>query len=541
MPRRTLLLLGLLISLLLPGVARAQTRVVTIGDSWSGFIANGAPGSIANSGTGNSVQLMLDIFHPGSSVYNGSFYGGTAAQHAADLATITANINAAGPDVDVVWLSSGGNDLLLGALGGGYSRLNTPAQNAAVYSAMANNVQTVVNHILSIRPDIQIVIAGYDYINVWDGPDSSLNPLRLNLGLIKSGNTGVDLLQNADLNQAFKDAGALTKAIADSNRRVHYIDNFGINNTTAGYSGYFGSVPATSYPPEAYPFAPTPTSRLVDPIHLNTTGYNVLALNAEQNFFNTAFLPAELQTTASTLEFGPQRIGTTSELTVTASNAGPNFTKVKDLSFGAAAGEFSGIAAAFNPLFKDPSLGSDTASNHYSYSPTTRGNASLNVALTSDSGSPGLLLTGTGVGPEFDASASLLDFGPIAGLLPLEVANVSLDFDGGNQSLTNLTLLSAEIVGPDAELFSLVGFTPGTVLSKGQLANLLVEFAGAASGIKTATLIVHTDEGAAFGQSGASFQIALMAVVPEPATLLLLAGALPLLMRSAIRARRKSR
>jgi lysophospholipase L1-like esterase len=503
-------------------LAHAQTRVVTIGDSWAGYVANGAPGSSANSGTGNSVQLMLDIFHPGTSVYNGSFYGGTAAQHAADLNSITAKINAAGPDVDVVWLSSGGNDLLLGGLGGGYSRLNTPAQNAAVYNAMAANLQTVVNHILSIRPDIQIVIPGYDYINVWDGPDSSLNPLRLNLGLIKSGNTGIDLLQNADLNQAFKDSAALTKAIADGSRRVHYINNFGINNTTAGYNGYFGTAPAQSYPPEAYPFAPTPTSRMVDPIHLNTTGYNVLALNAEANFFNTAFLSASLATSASTLDFGLQRVGTTANLSVTASNAGPVFTKVKNLTFGAATGEFGGAAAASNPLFNDPTLGSDTASNTYSYTPTDRGSDLQYVVLTSDSGSPGLTLQGQGVGPQFEASVSLLDFGSAAGSLPLEIANASTDANGGNQNLTNLTLLSAEIVGPDAALFSLSGFLPGMVLSKGQLANLLVEFAGGSAGTKSATLVLQTDEGAALGALGATFTITLMATVPEPSSLLLM-------------------
>ncbi len=468
--------------LLFGSAADAQTRVVTIGDSWAGFVANGAPGSAADSGTGNSVQAMLDIFHPGINVYNGSFYGGTAAQHAANLAQITANINAAGPDVDVVWLSSGGNDLLLGQLGGGYSRLNTPAQNAAVYAAMQANVQTVVNGILAIRPDIQVVIAGYDYLNVWDGPDQmALNNVRLNLGLIKSGNTAVDLVQNADLNQAFKDAGALKQSIADNSSRVHYVSDFGLNNTTAGYSGYFGSVPAGPYPPELYPAAPTPTSRMGngDPIHLNTTGYNALALNMEANFFDTAFLPATLAVDASTLNFGLTRVGTTASQSITASNAGPNFTKVEGLTFGAASGEFDGASEAFNPLFQDPTLGSDTASKTYHFSPTSRGQADQNVSLTSDSGSPGLALTGVGVGPEFDASAATLDFGTTPlGSLALDVANISIDLNAGNFDLTNLTLLLATITGPDNALFMLSGFTPGMVLGQGGLANFSVDYLG---------------------------------------------------------------
>jgi len=504
--------------------ARAQTRVVTIGDSWAGYVANGAPGSIANSGTGNSVQLMLNTFHPGATAYNGSFYGGTAAQHAASLAQITANINAAGPDVDMVWLSSGGNDLLAGQLGGGYSRLNTPAQNAAVYAAMQSNVNTVVNHILAIRPDIQVVVAGYDYINVWDGSNqSALNNVRLNLGLIKSGNTGVDLVQNADLNQAFKDAGALTKSIADNSRRVHYVDSFGLNNSTAGYSGYFGSVPAGPYPPELYPAAPTPTSRLSsnDPIHLNTTGYNALALNMEANFFSTAFLPAQLALSDSELDFGAVRLGTSASQSVTASNTGPNFTKVQDLSFGAASGPFSGAAQSFNPLFQDPTLGSDTATNAYGFAPTARGEFDQTVSLTSDSGSPGLALTGMGVGPEFEASLAAIDFGTAsADSLTIDISNVSLDANGGNLSLTNLTLLSAAITGPDGALFTLSGFTPGTVLGQGDSLTLSLDYLAAGpAGLKDAMLVLLTDQGAALGAAGESFGIPLAAmVVPEPGT-----------------------
>ena len=161
--------------------------------------ANGAPGSIANSGTGNSIQSVLDWAGTGISVYNGGFYGGTAAQHAASLQQITDILNA-NPDCDIVYLSSGGNDFLLGQAGGGYVNTAPQEQKNALYESVRANVQTVVDHILNLRPNIQIAIASYDYINMWEvASGSAADVLRANLGL---GKTGVPLLDIQQIGRA---------------------------------------------------------------------------------------------------------------------------------------------------------------------------------------------------------------------------------------------------------------------------------------------------------------------------------------------------
>ncbi len=467
----------------------------------------------------------MDTFQPGVPVYNESFGGGTAAQMVDQLYTaggVIDRINAH-PDADVVWLSAGGNDMLLGYAGGGFYVNN--ANNAAVYAAIQTNVQTIVNAILADRSDLQVVIMGYDYLNIWDQVSgSSGDTIRANLGVIKSGNVIVDALQNQSVNDGFKAAEQGKIAIADASRRVAEVYNFGLNNTYGGYNGYFGNFPAGStYPDELYPALPTPPNRMDpgDPIHLNDLGYTTLALHAEQDFLLSAFSAASLGLETGTLAFGDQRIGTSSSLDVAGSNTGPNFTKVKDLYFPAASGDFSGGDASFNPLFQDPALGSDTATVSYAFAPTAHGAANQTITVTSDSGSPDVLLSGHGVGPEY-SSASALTFGTLAtgtnDSTSLTVANATPDGNLGN--LTNLSLLSYAITGPDAARFSLTGFNPNTVIAAGGTHDLTVQFdaTGAVSGNYSAVLTFTTDQGASFGSAGEQFSITLGAGVLTPPT-----------------------
>ncbi len=503
---------------LLSSVSWAAERIVTIGDSWAYLVASYG-----------SVQLMLDTFFSGQgyTVANESFGGGTAANHAALLDQITTKINAH-PTADVVWLSSGGNDIMLGqAAGGWYLGM---ANEQALFNTVGANVQTVVNHILSLRSDLQIVIIGYDYPNVWDFDTKNGGTgqvIRANLGLGLSGSGWItqppypptfEIAQQQAVNAAIRAVEDRKTTIAANSRRVHYVNDLGVNNYVVGYGSFFGTWPAGNW----YNDLPMTKSRLgasgTDGIHLNTDGYNLIALQAYNNFFASAFQPAVLSLSSTTLNFGNVRVGTSASGSVTATNTGPNFTKIKSLAFAAASGEFSGATQSFSPLFKDPTLGSDSAQASYSYTPTGRGQDSTSLSVTSNSGSASLLLTGKGVGPVFSSSASSLGFGQVTSggslSLPLSITNATDDAELG--SLTQLTLASAEITGTDAGAFSLSGFTAGTILNKGQQANLTVQFsASGAPGARSATLVFHTDQGAGAGGAGQTFNIGLSAQVTQ--------------------------
>lgn len=500
------------------------TQIVTIGDSWASFIANGAPGTIVDPGlipNSNVFQQVLNLHGTGAQVYNGGFYGGTAAQMTGQLAQITSIINAAGPDADIVYLSAGGNDFLLGLAGGGWYQQKPAGEVQALFDTVGNNVQTIVNHILGIRPDIQIVIASYDYINMWDfNITSGGDPLRLNLGLARSGNPFIDVLQNATLNAALRDLETRKAAIAASSPRVHHVNLFGHLHSINGYQGYLsGNV---NLPPGVWNDLPVRPSLLgssgADPIHLNDTGYALLVDKVFNDFLGTALQNGDLSTDVSVMNFGAVRVGTSAtSQSVTASNIGQNFTKVENLFFPLATGDFVGGGFGVNPLFRDPTLGSQTAQVSYTYSPLARGNDVQNLTITSSAGIRLLTLAGQAVGPEYSA-ADDLDFGTILdNTVANQVLNVSNTTPDGNLgNYTKLTINNVSFSGPDAALFELVGFTPGTTINGASSTDLTVRFLGS-SEIRdfNATLTLHTDQGAALGGSGQSFDIDLTASVTQ--------------------------
>ncbi len=156
----------------------------------------------------------------------------------------------------------------------------------------------------------------------------------------------------------------------------------------------------------------------------------------------------------------------------------------------------------------------------YSFHPITHGPQSAVLGLAFTNGSPAgtnqahnvnAELKGVGVGPEFGSSrvpGSVIDFGEVASgqtsLQSLNVSNITPEGNLGN--LTDLTLLSAIITGPDAGMFSLRLFTPGTVLSAAEAIDLDLSFdPQGQSGAFQAMLQLTTDQGAAFGAAGQLF------------------------------------
>ena len=179
----------------------------------------------------------------------------------------------------------------------------------------------------------------------------------------------------------------------------------------------------------------------------------------------------------------------------------------------------------------------------YTYSPTSRteGTAdadSVDIASNED-GSHTILLSGEAVGPAVDFSFegsstspnSTLDFDTIDSdsmqSLLLTLANVSLDDDGGDNGLTDLTINDIQISGADAGKFSVVGFSSGEVINQAGDLNVELKFNPAGMvGTFDATLTLFTDVDAPLAGNGSDFEFQLMGAataIPEPTSLLLLA------------------
>ena len=109
-----------------------------------------------------------------------------------------------------------------------------------------------------------------------------------------------------------------------------------------------------------------------------------------------------------------------------------------------------------------------------------------------------------------------------SGTLNLTVNNTTPDPNGGNAVLTNLTLKSGNITGPNASLFSLVGFTPNSVLQKGNNLSFSVKFdtsSASSAGTKSATLTITTGEDVVLGSNGSSFLYPPQGNVTQPVSL----------------------
>lgn len=218
------------------------SSIVVFGDSW------GVPFAPA-------LQQVLDDNGYGSvSVINAAFGGEMASDMSSSSPTqglpyITSVLNA-NPDAELVHLSIGGNDAL--------SQLPAPS-----WSSIYDDISTIVNHILSIRPDIQIYHTAYDYF-----PASVAD-------------FGITFQQ---LNTAFAPGATEGQLLADATPRMTFYDARGLMQTQFGIPEL--GIPAND-PSLPDPTLPSPASSFVDPIHLTTAGYAVFAQEAFDVFYES--------------------------------------------------------------------------------------------------------------------------------------------------------------------------------------------------------------------------------------------------------------
>lgn len=277
----TLVVALAVLSVLGTGIAQAQTtRVLLVGDSWTQAMWNfqNLRDTFAAAGFSNVLEKG-DV----------TAIGGTTASwwaQPANLALITSELNN-NPSIDLIHLSMGGNDFLAGqGAGGWYASMGASAENT-LFNTIQANIETVIQHILNIRPDAHIVICSYDYINLWDTLNITANQLMW-------ANLGSPIPRV--LNEALIRLGERQRSLAiEYGAAVTYINNWGQMHLYEGYNSVFA--PAQYAAPWGHPSYPWEKSSVGgnngdDAIHLNDHGYDIVALNCYVNFYRYFIDPA---------------------------------------------------------------------------------------------------------------------------------------------------------------------------------------------------------------------------------------------------------
>ena len=210
---------------------------------------------------GDSMGVLIDnaittvAGTEGFTVDNQARNGRRATQMvtASGLAELTIDLDA-NPDAKVAFLTIGGNDLL-GSWNSGI--IGTQAEQD-LFDSIKLNVETIANHIATVRPDIQTYHLGYEY------------PRPLPLGT------------PAQVNQALLTFSAMNASIDVPN--YNYIEFHGLTQKVFG-----AGVNDPSLPGAAAAFR--------DAIHLNEAG-NMLFAEAAYNQFRVHLVPEPTSGTA---------------------------------------------------------------------------------------------------------------------------------------------------------------------------------------------------------------------------------------------------
>lgn len=231
-------------------LAEAQTpRILLIGDSWAQLESE-------SDAFGQALQNAgLGQFDERSVARGGSTASGWA-NTSSMLESITDAVTDS-PSIDIFFIQLGGNDFF--RAGGTQS---SESDFAAFWATVWDDIQVVIDHIQTLKPDAKIIYSNYDYTNDAAGT---------HLGLRTLGQE------------------AIARAALDSN--VYYLNTLGLAHHLLGVPGQFeaGERPAPGGYPDYDPLAggdltvPGNANAFIDSIHYTPAMYlNLAALAVDQ-------------------------------------------------------------------------------------------------------------------------------------------------------------------------------------------------------------------------------------------------------------------
>lgn len=229
---------------ILSSSAWATDRVVSIGDSWGYAFPEFLNEQFTLHGHGDTSVLNLAIPGATAQAYADNVGGVLDISKAALLVK---------PDIQWVFISLGGNDLLGRYLSSGM----------AVFDEIDADIRYVVSQLLAVRPDIEICLAAYDFPN-FEQSEFCILDAALLFGLP---------ITTYEINNLFLGIGQVQETIAADTPRVEYVC-------------MWGTLQGSPCNPDLY--APSPSSMMGGPedcIHANSTGYRALSRVIYDTFF----------------------------------------------------------------------------------------------------------------------------------------------------------------------------------------------------------------------------------------------------------------
>ena len=255
-PRHTAILTVALVLLVLQPAFAGIPRILMVGDSWPWFMMlnNAFNTALEETGLGKYEAVGIYTTAPGS----------TARQWRRErwLKKIDQQL-AEYPTIDIVHVSLGGNDYLQK-----WAPDMPLEERTELFNGVRDDIEAVVQHILSVRPNVRVAIVEYDYVNA-----------------TRRRRDGEGRSTIAELNQAGQILARMKMEMMKKYERTGYVQVYGLMQH---HFGFPPEVPARTVPmPGQWPdFDPwpggnkelgSPDVSMQDDIHLSPKGYHVLA------------------------------------------------------------------------------------------------------------------------------------------------------------------------------------------------------------------------------------------------------------------------
>jgi len=252
-------------------VENSTNRVLLVGDSWAQFMLTDGTIDDGLKIIGHSDKKFVSNYFIAE---NGSQTDDFLAQDKQDEIQNLINDN---PNIDIVHLSIGGNDVM-----GDWKVSMTPSETDAIEQAVADRLAQIVDFLKTTRNGMNIFWAGYAYPNFEEVINDYFLPSQHPFYSTWEDMEEPTFIQINTILNEFSDSVA---AYADTEPALSFVRAQGILQHVYGQNQDLGVAPGGSYPafdaplPLGYPEYPSPMTTMrpygifTDCFHLSTSAY----------------------------------------------------------------------------------------------------------------------------------------------------------------------------------------------------------------------------------------------------------------------------